>query len=354
VKFKGTFVEFAGYELPVKYAGVIAEARAVRSSAGTFDVSHMARFKFEGEGVAEFLDAITANDVLKLSDHSGQYSLLTNERGGCVDDIITYRVSEGDFRMVVNASNHAKDLTWIRSRLPQGVTLTDETANTCMIALQGPKALQTLQANSDAAEELAAAPMFGIVFAKVVNVDCFIARSGYTGEDGFEIICRAEEGPGLWDSLNQDPVVPCGLGARDVLRVESGLPLYGHELSDEINPIEAGLGWVIKKHRPFVGSAPIEAARAAGTRRKLQGIRLEAKRIPAPDAAVLVDGEPAGVITSGVYSPGLDCGIGFAFVDSKIPLDTPCSVEVRGAREPAQIVSKRFLKSPEWQARKVT
>lgn len=340
----GRMVEFAGYSMPVQYTGVIAEAKAVREGAGMFDVSHMARLWFRGERTLEFLEWITSNDVSKLEDGRGQYSLLPNASGGVVDDIIVYRVSQTVFRMVVNAANHAKDAAWIASQNRFGVEIEDETGQTAMIAVQGPKAAPILAGMCDQPGALLDSPMFGLNDVEIGGVRCFAPRSGYTGEDGFELICASDDAPRLWDALLAGGVVPCGLGSRDTLRVEAGLPLYGHELADDLNPIAAGLGWVVGKTKEFIGSAPINAARAEGTPRKLQGIRLESKRLPMPEMEVFVDGAKVGDVTSGVYSPVLECGLGFAYVEASVKLGTACTVDVRGKHEPGTVVSKRFLK----------
>ena len=340
----GRMVEFAGYSMPVQYTGVIAEAKAVRDGAGMFDVSHMARLWFRGARTAEFLEWITSNDVSKLEDGRGQYSLLPNERGGLVDDIIVYRVSAEVFRMVVNASNHAKDVAWISRQNRFGVEIEDETERTAMIAVQGPKAAEILAGMCDRPDALREGPMFSLHNVAIAGVSCFAPRSGYTGEDGFELICATEDAPRLWDALAAAGVVPCGLGSRDTLRVEAGLPLYGHELGDDLNPIAAGLGWVVGKTKEFIGSGPINAARASGTPRKLQGVRLESKRLPMPEMEVFVEGAKVGDVTSGVYSPALECGIGYAYVDAAVKQGTPCTVDVRGKHEPGVIVNKRFLK----------
>lgn len=339
-------VEFAGYDMPVQYTGIIAETNSVRAGAGMFDVSHMARLKFTGSRAIEFVEWITSNDVSKLGDGEGQYSLLPNPSGGCVDDIIVYRISPTEVRMVVNAANHAKDVAWIGSQNKFEVEVTDYTDETAMIAVQGPRAVETLQLLSSKPAELGEAGAFGVVNCRIAWIDCFAARSGYTGEDGFELICAAADAPDLWKGLLEAGVVPCGLGSRDTLRVEAGLPLYGHELSDELSPIAAGLGWVISKTKSFVGSEPINKARTEGVPQKLQGIKLEGKRLPMPGMEVILDGQPVGSVSSGVFSPTLDCGIAFAFIDSSIKLDTPCSLDIRGKLEPGMVVSKRFLKKP--------
>ena len=344
IELGGRMVPFAGYEMPVQYASIISESKAVRDGAGMFDVSHMARLVFTGENVLAYLEKLTSNDVSKLLDGTGQYSLLPNETGGCVDDIIVYRITETEYRMVVNASNHEKDVAWLKAHNNEGVTIGDYTDETAMIAVQGPTAVGILASLSDAPDAINAAGAFGIVECKIAGVDCFAARSGYTGEDGYELICSAESSPSLWDSLLKAGVAACGLGSRDTLRVEAGLPLYGHELEENINPIATGLGWVISKTKPFMGSGPINEARANGTPKKLHGVQLESKRLITPGMKVFVDGAEVGEVSSGVVSPLLDRGLAFVFIDSSIPLGTPCTIEVRGKQEPGTVVNKRFFK----------
>ena len=337
-------VPFAGYEMPVQYASIIAEAKAVREGVGMFDVSHMARLRFTGDRVIEFLEQITANDVAKLEDRRGHYSLLPNKTGGCVDDIITYRITETEFRMVVNASNHEKDVKWMKAENSYDVTIEDGSDQTSMIAVQGPKAVDLVASLSDNPEGLKALPMFGNIECTIAGVYCFAPRTGYTGEDGFELICANEDAETLWNALLEAGVVPCGLASRDILRVEAGLPLYGHELEEEINPIATGLGWVISKTKSFNSSTFFNDARANGTPTKLHGIQLDSKRVASPDMPVFVDGREVGKVSSGVYSPLLDAGIAFAFIDSSIPLETHCEIEIRGKREPGTVVNKRFFK----------
>ncbi|MFQ3587988.1 MAG: glycine cleavage system aminomethyltransferase GcvT [Fimbriimonadaceae bacterium] len=342
-------VPFAGYDMPVQYAGVIAESQSVRQDSGMFDVSHMARLRIRGPRALEFLEWVTTNDVAKLTDGVGQYSLLPNERGGVVDDVIVYRVGPETFRMVVNAANHDKDVAWLNRQNETGgfgVRIEDETADTAMIAVQGPRAAEIVATLSDAPAALRDAPVFGAVDAKVADVPCFAARSGYTGEDGFELVCLADRAVELWQALLRAGVAPCGLGARDVLRVEAGLPLYGHELTEDLSPLCAGLGWVIGKEKSFVGSDKIAEVRATGAPWKLVGIRLTSKRLLQPGMKVFVDGREIGTISSGVYSPVLETSIAFAFVHPDTGLRTPCEVDVRGRMEPGTVVGKRFLKKP--------
>ncbi|HRK21191.1 MAG TPA: glycine cleavage system aminomethyltransferase GcvT [Fimbriimonadaceae bacterium] len=340
----GRMVPFAGYDMPVQYTGIIAESKAVREGAGMFDVSHMARLWFRGERTLEFLEWVTTNDVAKLENGTGQYSMLPNETGGVVDDIIVYRIEADLFRMVVNASNHEKDVAWLKAHNEFGVAIEDDTDGTAMIAVQGPGAVAILQSLSDRPGALAAAPMFGIVEGTMAGVSVFAARSGYTGEDGYELICAAADAPSLWNALLEAGVVPCGLGSRDVLRVEAGLPLYGHELADDLSPIAAGLGWVISKTKPFIGHEHIQKARAEGTAKKLQGVALESRRLLEPGMKVYASGREIGEVSSGVFSPTLGKSIAFAFLDRDIKLETPCEVEVRGKMEPGTVVSKRFWK----------
>lgn len=336
-------VTFAGYSLPVQYTSIIAESRAVREGAGMFDVSHMARLRFHGPRCVEFLEYVTTNDIAKLVDGAGQYSMLPNAEGGIVDDIIVYRLAENEFRMVVNAANHQKVTAWLEAQNSFDVVMEDLTEATAMIAVQGPRATEILAGMAEFPDALREASLFGIVHTDVAGVHCFAARSGYTGEDGFELICGAEHAPRLWEALVEAGVAPCGLGSRDVLRVEAGLPLYGHELRDDMSPIAAGLGWVIGKEKRFIGSDHIQRARAEGTATKLLGVKLESKRVSPEGASVLVAGQPVGTVSSGIYSPTLDCGLAFAFVNKDQAIGTACEVEIRGKLEPATLVSKRFL-----------
>ncbi|MCU0317199.1 MAG: glycine cleavage system aminomethyltransferase GcvT [Fimbriimonadaceae bacterium] len=337
-------VGFAGYSMPVQYQSVIAESKAVREGAGMFDVSHMARLILTGDKVLEYLEWITSNDVSKLTDGKGQYSLLPNSQGGTVDDIIVYRITENEFRMVVNASNHAKDVSHITNLNTFAVEIQDVTNETAMIAVQGPKAKEVLAKMSDQPETISLADLFDVVHCKIAEIECFAPCSGYTGEDGFELICASDKAASLWKALLGAGVAPCGLGSRDVLRVEAGLPLYGHELDDDRSPLEAGLGWVISKTKSFVGSEPINQVRAEGAKTKLVGVQLEGKRLPLAGMEVRVDGKAVGVISSGIYSPLLEKGAAFAFVASETKLGVSCVVEMRGKEEPGTLVNKRFFK----------
>lgn len=337
-------VPFAGYEMPVQYTGILAETEAVRNAVGIFDVSHMARLDLTGAGSKAFLEHLTSNDVAKLENGRGQYSLLPNAEGGTVDDIIVYRNTEDDYRMVVNASNHAKDLAWLRGHDALDVEIDDVTARTFLIAVQGPKAVELVASLSSDAEAIRSAPFFGTMQTTLAGIPAYAARSGYTGEDGYEITGPHDRANDLWRALLEGGATACGLGARDTLRVEAGLPLYGHELSDDLSPIAAGLGWVVSKTKRFVGSGPINRAREDGVPRRLMGVALPAKRLIPTGAAVTVDGRVVGQVSSGVVSPTLGKAIALAFVDSDVPKGAACAVDLRGKAEAGEIVDKRFLK----------
>ncbi|MBL8059755.1 MAG: glycine cleavage system aminomethyltransferase GcvT [Chthonomonas sp.] len=344
LRLNARMVPFAGYSMPVQYESVIAESKAVREGAGMFDVSHMARLRISGARAMEYLEWVTTNDVAKIPHGDGHYSLLPNFEGGVVDDIIVYKINDEDFGMVVNASNHAKDVAWLKSQNSFGVEIQDDTDATAMIAVQGPKATEILAGLATDPELLKSKDMFGSLRTEIAGVPCFAARSGYTGEDGFEIICDGTRAEAVWNSLLQAGVAPCGLGSRDVLRVEAGLPLYGHELNDEMSPLCAGLGWVISKEKDFIGSDKMKAVRESGAPLKLVGVKLDGKRLPQIDMAVMVDGKEVGKVSSGIYSPLLECGLAFAFISPGVALNTPCTIDMRGKAEPGMIVSKRFFK----------
>lgn len=344
LKLNARMVPFAGYEMPVQYTSIIAESKAVREGAGMFDVSHMARVSFSGEGVEAFLEQITTNDVSKLGDGQGQYSMMPNLEGGIVDDIIVYRINSNHFEVVFNASNHQKDVAWSKQFMPGTVTMTDKTSETVMVAVQGPTAREIVAKLSDKPEAIRGAGLFDVVNCKVTGIDTFAACSGYTGEDGYELIYHKDQAETVWNALLQAGVVACGLGSRDTLRVEAGLPLYGHELTDELSPIAAGLGWVISKSKPFNGSEIINRAREEGTTVKLQGIKLQAKRLIAPGMKVYLGEDEVGEVSSGVVSPLLDTGIAFAFLRADIKQGTEVNIDVRGKREPGTVVNKRFFK----------
>jgi aminomethyltransferase len=342
----GRMVPFAGWEMPVQYAGILQEVQAVRQRWGVFDVSHMARAYFRGADARAFLSRLVPSDLGKVAPMTGQYTVLTNERGGVVDDIILYELAPDEYLMVFNAANRQKDLDWFhrwRSAWGLSVQIDDQTEQTVMLAVQGPEATARLSALLGA--PLGETPRFGATFVEWQGIRLFAARTGYTGEDGFELIAPAEAGAHLWDALLRAGATPCGLGARDVLRTEAGLHLYGHELTDDTNPIEAGLGWLVSDRTDYIGAEAIAQAKQHGVARKLMGVRLTERGVPREGYPVLIDGAPVGTLTSGVYSPTLERGIGMAYLPTEYAkVGTPCAVEIRGKAIPAVVSTRRFLK----------
>lgn len=335
-------VEFAGWWMPVQYGGIIQEARAVRQHVGIFDISHMGRFHLRGAEAIPALEKLTTNDVSALTNGSAQYSLLTNPRGGVIDDIIVYRLAADHLLVVVNAANAEKDKEWMLKHLPPTVAFEDATAQTVMIAVQGPKAIGL--ASELFSQNLVELPRFHTQTVEWRGHSVLVARTGYTGEDGVELIAGAEVAVRLWNTLHEAGAVPCGLGARDVLRIEAGYPLYGHELNESINPIEAGLGWVISKTKEFIGAEAIRRVREQGAARKLIGLELEGRMVARQGYLVQVNGHPIGEITSGTFSPTLEKSIAMAFVSSAYSkIGGEVQVDMRGRAVPARVVSRRSV-----------
>jgi aminomethyltransferase len=337
-------VPFAGWEMPVQYAGVVAEVKAVREAVGIFDVSHMGRARIEGAGAFDYLQHLVVSDVAALGYGRGQYSLLCHATGGIVDDVIVYRLGAGDFRIIFNAGNREKDLAWMRAQAAGfAVSITDISDETALIAVQGPQAIALL------GEQAAALPRFGIGDGQVGGVAVAIARTGYTGEDGAELVCKADHAAALWDALRSAGAVPCGLGARDALRLEAALPLYGHEMDDSVNPYEARLGWVVKldKDAAFVGKEALRAHKAAGSGRKLVGIAIDGRGVPREGYAVVP--EPGdgwrGVVTSGTFSPTLGKGIALARVPSSVRIGQKVAVVIRESAVAATVTALPFVKN---------
>jgi aminomethyltransferase len=310
----GRMVDFAGWLMPQQYTSVKEEQEAVRTRAGVFDVSHMGRFELAGAGdAAGFLQELVTNDVGKLSSNHAQYNLLCLEDGGVIDDLVVYRGVD-TWTLVVNASNRSKDLTWLRQHAPPEVEIVDRTQETGLLALQGPEAEALMPA---AGVDLAAIPYFGMAVASVGGVDCTISRTGYTGEDGFELFVSSERLGEVWDALLGAGALPCGLAARDVCRLEAGLRLYGNDMDETVNPYEAGLGWTVKlKKGEFIGRAALEGVKAEGPRRHLAGILSSGRTIPRHGVEVKEDGATVGFVTSGTYSFWLGKGIGMAMLES--------------------------------------
>jgi aminomethyltransferase len=327
-------VPFAGWEMPVQYAGIREEHKAVRNGVGIFDVSHMGEIETEGPQAEAFLQHILSNDVTKIAQDGAQYSVLCNEAGGVLDDLFTYRLEHDRFLTVTNASNHGKDLAWFK-RHATGfeVQIHDALEEYAMLAIQGPNARALVESLSEG--ELP--KRFHTANLKVAGVDALVAGTGYTGEDGVEILTAPGHARAIWDAATRAGATPAGLGARDTLRLEVCFHLYGNDLSEDRGPIEAGLGWCCKEDTNFVGSSVVRAARENGTPEKLVPFALTGPGIARQGNAI----EGGGVVTSGTLSPCLEIGIGMAYLPAeKAVPGTPFDIDVRGRTRPAEVRTK--------------
>jgi aminomethyltransferase len=333
-------IPFAGWEMPVQYAGIREEHVAVRSEAGVFDVSHMGQIETTGPQAAALLQRLISNDVAAVAVGASQYAVLCRGDGGILDDLLTYRLAPERYLTVTNAANHERDLAWFR-RHADGFDAEVEDAidNYAMLAVQGPGAREAVQAIADAplpARHTAARRM-------LAGRSALVCGTGYTGEDGVEVLCAPEDAAPLWDQLLRRGVVPAGLGARDTLRLEACLPLYGNDLSEERGPIEAGLGWCCKEDTGFIGADAVRAVRAAGPAERLRPFRLTGPGIPRPGNPVA----GGGVVTSGTLSPCLGIGVGMAYVPAdRAQTGTEIEIDVRGKTRGA-VVADRPLYSKE-------
>lgn len=336
-------VEFAGWEMPLQYASVRAEERAVRERAGLFDVSHMGRFEVHGEGAGEYLQGLVTNDLSRLERGEAQYNLLCDERGGVLDDLVVYRGEP--WRVVVNAANLRADLAWLRERAPAGVRIEDRSRELALLALQGPAAAAILPAEGVDLDHLG---FFGWTLGTVAGVpQVLISRTGYTGEDGFELFVPSERAEQVWDALVEAGAAPAGLAARDVLRLEAGLRLHGSDMGPGVNPYEAGLGWVVKLRKgDFPGRDALAAIRQQGASRTLVGLRGEGRTIPRHGETVVSPGGAAlGLVTSGTWSYWLEAGIGMALLDRPgPPVGGPVGVDQRGRPAPAAVAGLPFYR----------
>lgn len=340
----GKLVDFAGWELPVQFSGILEEHRAVRTGAGLFDVSHMGEIVFEGAGALQACNELISNDLSRISDGQALYAAILNQDGGIVDDVICYRFSSERILVCANGANVEKDLEWLQRHARPAARIRDESPEWAQLALQGPKAQELL--GKLTSTDLSMIGFFRFAEIEVHSRPALVARTGYTGEDGFEIFCRPDEAIPLWDALLEQGATPCGLGARDSLRLEAGLCLYGNELSDERTPFEAGLGWIVKmdKH-DFVGKAALEKQKAAGVQQKLVGFTLEERGIPRSGYPILSDGKQVGVVTSGTQSPTLQKPIGLGYVPVGLAtVGTTFQVEIRNKPVLARVIETPFYK----------
>lgn len=346
----GKMVDFGGWDMPVQYAaGVIAEHMATREKAGLFDVSHMGEIWVEGEDAIAFVNRITTNDVTKLVDGQAHYSALTNEKGGVVDDLLVYRFDQDKLLLVVNASTTEKDWDWITSqKQDENITLTNASADYCQIAIQGPKAIEIAQKFTDV--NLSEIKYYHFTVDRFDGVDAIISRTGYTGEDGFEVYANKDEAVKLWNDLMEAgaefEILPAGLAARNTLRLESAMSLYGHELSDDISPLEANLGWICKLNKgEFTGREPMAKLKEEGLKRKLIGFEMVDRGIARDEMDVYVGDEKVGVVTSGSPAPYLQKNIGLAFVPTEFAKPgQEITIDVRGRKLAAVVVPTPFYK----------
>ncbi|MBC1272071.1 glycine cleavage system aminomethyltransferase GcvT [Listeria booriae] len=345
-KYGAKTIDFGGWDLPVQFQGIKAEHEAVRTNAGLFDVSHMGEVTVKGAGSLDFLQKMLSNDISKLKPGKAQYNIMCYETGGVVDDLVVYMIAENDYLLVVNAANTDKDYEWLAEHATDDVNVQNVSLEYGQLALQGPNAEAVLAKLTDA--DLGALGFFGFVDnVEVAGVQALVSRSGYTGEDGFEIYTKAEDAPAVWEAILKEVVLPIGLGARDTLRFEANLALYGQELSKDISPLEAGVGFAVKlqKEADFLGKKALIAQKEAGLTRKSVGIELIDRGIPRHDYKVFAGDKEIGIVTSGTQSPTLGKNLGLALIDiDYTALDSLVEVEVRNKKLQAKVVPTPFYK----------
>jgi len=347
-KYGGKTIDFGGWELPVQFSSIKEEHDAVRNRAGLFDVSHMGEIFVEGPGAKAYLQKLLSNDISKIAIGSAQYNAMCYENGGVVDDLLTYHLDDNRYLLCVNAANIEKDFEWMLSQKFGDVTITNKSNDYAQIALQGPLAEEVLQTLTS--ENLVNIKYFKFKDdVEVLGHSVLVSRSGYTGEDGFEIYGTPEAIIDLWDKIleagKEKGVLPAGLGARDTLRFESCLPLYGQELSAQITPLEAGIGFAVKLNTDFIGRDALAAQKEAGLKRKLVGIEMIGKGIPRHGYKVWKDGQQIGEVTTGTQSPMTKRNIGLALMDASLAtIGTELEIEIRGKFIPAVVVETPFYK----------
>ncbi|OPH51958.1 glycine cleavage system protein T [Paenibacillus ferrarius] len=342
-------IDFGGWELPVQFAGIQKEHDAVRQQAGLFDVSHMGEVRVSGEDALDFIQRITTNDAAKLEAGQCQYSLMCYPNGGVVDDLLVYKLTDNDYMLVINASNIDKDVAWMQMNLAGQVELVNVSEDTALLALQGPLAEQIL-ANVTDARIHALKPFRFLNEVDIKGIKALVSRTGYTGEDGFELYIAEKDAVELWKLLleagREHGLVPAGLGARDTLRFEARLPLYGQELSQDITPLEAGLSFFVKLDKgEFIGRDVLAGQKANGLPRKLVGIEMLERGIPRPHYPLYAEGKQIGEVTTGTQSPTYKTNVGLALIDSAYSaLGTEVNVEIRGVQVKAKVAATPFHK----------
>jgi aminomethyltransferase len=329
-------VPFAGWDMPVQYEGVIPEHRAVRSDAGVFDVSHMGELEVEGPRATALLQATLSNDLDRIEPGQAQYTLLTNERGGIVDDLIVYRLEPARYLLIVNASNREPDFRWLKEREIPGSDVRDVSDDYALLAVQGPRAIERLG--------LPEARAFTFAEGEIAGIPCMVNRTGYTGEDGCELLVMADDAEALWDGILERGVVPCGLGARDTLRLEACFPLHGNDITPDTDAISAGLGWCCDLEKEFTGAQELREIKARGPERKLVPFVMEEKAVPRQGMPI----DSGGEVTSGTHSPMLDRGIGLGYVPAADAApESELTIDVRGRARRARVVTKPIYKREE-------
>ena len=329
-------VPFAGWEMPVQYEGVIQEHRAVRTDAGVFDVSHMGEIEVEGPRAHDLLQSLLSNDLDRIGVGAAQYTLLTNERGGIIDDLIVYRLDEVRYLLIVNASNRKADYEWLKNREHRGSDVRDVSDEYALLAVQGPRAIERLG--------LPPAKSFTFDMAEIDGIEVMVNRTGYTGEDGCELMAMADDAVQLWDAVLERGVFPCGLGARDTLRLEVCFPLHGNDITEDTDPISAGLGWACALDTDFTGVEKLRQIKDDGPARKLVAFVMSERAIPRQGMPI----EGGGEVTSGTHSPMLDQGIGLGYVPAeRAAPGTELTIDVRGRPRGAEVVKKPIYKRKE-------
>lgn len=335
---------FSGWEMPVQFSGIKQEHAAVRTSVGMFDISHMGKFSLNGDDVLRSLQQLVPSDLGKLSPGKAQYTVLLNPQGGIIDDLIIY--DEGDqVSLIVNAATTDKDKSWLLEHL-SNIELQDNSQTQALIAVQGPKAVETLQLITDI--DLSTIRRYNHAHGQVLNHKAFLARTGYTGEDGFEVMVDVDAAPDIWQTLQARGVQPCGLGARDTLRLEAAMALYGQDINDETTPLEGGLSWLVHldKVPDFIGREVLAQQKAEGVTRRLVGLQLEGRNIARHDYPIVHNDAPVGIVTSGTLSPTLGYPVALAYVPvAMAKVGTVVDVQIRQKTVPATVVKRPFYKA---------
>jgi aminomethyltransferase len=342
-------VEFGGWEMPVQYSSIMEEHRAVRTHAGLFDVSHMGEFKVEGQDALAFLQHLVPNDVARLAINQALYTQLCLPDGGTVDDLIIYHLADNHYMLVVNAANIEKDFAWVEQQAKDfTVQVSNQSDATALLALQGPEAQTILQPLTGV--DLSTVRYYHCTPGIVDGINCVISRTGYTGEDGFELYCAPADAPKIWNELlaagRDRGLLPAGLGARDTLRLEAGYCLYGHELDEQTNPLEANLGWTVKLNKDeFIGHDALVKFKEQGLKRKLIGVEMIDRGVCRGGYAIYEDDQQIGALTSGAPSPTLNKNIGMGYVETTHAIaGKPVYIDIRGKRTAAQIVALPFYR----------